>query len=86
MAKVAKFFGVDAAPERLRTAIEKSSASRMRELEKKEGADWVTTKDKRADIPFIGNAVSGRWKSKLPAAAAAEIEDALGYANGFPGI
>ncbi|MFZ0479260.1 MAG: sulfotransferase domain-containing protein [Terriglobales bacterium] len=78
MAKVAKFFGVDSAPEKLVAAIEKSAASRMRELEKKEGADWVTTKDKRADIPFIGNAVSGRWKSKLPAASAAEIEGAWG--------
>ncbi|MGA9530123.1 MAG: sulfotransferase domain-containing protein [Terriglobales bacterium] len=78
MAKLAKFFGVSAASDELRAAIEKSSASRMRELEKKEGADWVTTKDKRPDIPFIGNAVSGRWKSKLPGAAAAEIESAWG--------
>ncbi|MGB9234954.1 MAG: sulfotransferase domain-containing protein [Terriglobales bacterium] len=78
LAKVAKFFGLDPAPEKLRSAIEKSSADRLRELEQKQGAEWVTTKDKRSDIPFIGNAVTGRWKSKLPAAAVAEIESAWG--------
>jgi hypothetical protein len=78
LARVATFFGVDPTPALLRGAIEQSSAERMRELEKKEGADWVTTKGKRADIPFIGNASSGNWKSKLPAAAAAEIETAWG--------
>lgn len=78
LAKVAKFFGLDSSLETLRAAIAKSSADRLRELEKKEGTEWVTTKDKRSDIPFIGNAVAGRWKSKLPAAAVAEVESAWG--------
>jgi len=78
LAKVAKFFGLDPAPEKLRAAIEKSSAQRLRELENKEGSEWVTTKNKRSDIPFVGNAVAGGWKSKLPASAVAEIEGAWG--------
>ena len=38
----------------------------------------MTTKDKRSDIPFIGTAVAGKWKSKLPPFAVAEIEAAWG--------
>lgn len=78
LARVARFFGMDASPENMRKAIANSSAERLRELENKEGGEWVTTKDKRSDIPFIGSAVAGKWKSKLPAAAVAEIEEAWG--------
>jgi Sulfotransferase domain len=78
LAKVATFFGLDPAPEKLRAAIAKSSSDRLRELEKKESTEWVTTKDKRSDIPFIGSAVAGNWKAKLPPAAVAEIEGAWG--------
>jgi hypothetical protein len=49
----------------------------------------VATRNRRDDIPFVRSAVSGSWKSKLPAAAVAEIEAAwgslmrdLGYATG----
>jgi hypothetical protein len=78
LARAARFFGVDASPERLRLAIENSSADRLRELEKKEGSEWVATKNKRSDIPMIGSAVMGKWKSVLPDAAVAEIESAWG--------
>jgi len=78
LAKVAAFFAVDPSPEKLRAAIEKSSADRLREFENKESAEWVTTKNKRSDIPFIGNGVAGKWKSKLAPAAVAEIENAWG--------
>ncbi len=78
LAKMARFFGVDASPEQLRGAIENSSADHLRELEKKEGGEWVTTKNKRSDIPFIGSAVAGKWKSVLPDAAVEEIESAWG--------
>lgn len=78
LVKVARFFGLASAPERLSAAIEKSSADRLRELENKQGSEWVTTKNKRSDIPFIGNAVAGKWKSKLPPTAIAEIESAWG--------
>jgi Sulfotransferase domain len=78
LVKLAGFFGVEANPRTLRQAIENSSADRLRELEKKEGSDWVTTKNKRPDIPFIGSAVGGIWKSVLSAAAVGEIESAWG--------
>ncbi len=78
LAKVARFFGVDASPGKLRRAIESSSADHLRELEKKEGGEWVTTKNKRSDIPFIGSAVAGKWKSVLPDAGVEEIESAWG--------
>ncbi|HYW40726.1 MAG TPA: sulfotransferase domain-containing protein [Terriglobales bacterium] len=78
LAKVARFFGVDASPGELRRAIENSSADHLRELEKKEGSEWITTKNKRPDIPFIGSAVAGKWKSVLPDAAVEEIESAWG--------
>lgn len=78
LAKVARFFGVDPSADKLREAIENSSADRLRELEKKEGSEWVATKNKRSDIPMIGSAVTGKWKSALPEAAIAEIESAWG--------
>ena len=50
----------------------------MRGLEKTQGKDWVSTKNKRTDIPFIRTAVSGDWKDKLPQGSAREIESAWG--------
>jgi hypothetical protein len=76
--KVARFFGVDASSATLRRAIQSSSAEHLRELEKKEGGEWVTTKNKRPDIPFIGSAVAGKWKSVLSEGAVEEIESAWG--------
>jgi hypothetical protein len=78
LAKVAYFFGVDAGPEHLRDALEKSSAHRMRAMEKMQANQWVSTKGKRPDIPFIGSAATGNWKSKLTTDAVAEIESAWG--------
>jgi hypothetical protein len=78
LAKAARFFGVDASAEQLRRAIENSSSDRLRELEKKESGDWVATKNKRSDIPFVGSAVAGKWRSVLPNAAVEEIESAWG--------
>jgi hypothetical protein len=76
LAKVAAFFGIEANPERLRSVVERSSADRMRALERTQANEWVSTKGKRSDIPFIGAAVPGKWKSQLTTAATAEIESA----------
>lgn len=78
LAKAARFLGIDAVPERLAAAVERSSAERMRGMEKTQGDLWVTTKNKRSDIPFVRTATSGLWKAKLPASAIAEIEGAWG--------
>src|SRR5437764_8516320 len=78
LAKVARFLGIEATRERLSAAIERSSADRMRSLEATQGDKWVSTKDKRTDIPFVRTASSGLWKEKLPAISIAEIESAWG--------
>jgi hypothetical protein len=79
LGKVAHFLGIDATRDRLEAAVERSSADRMRKLETTEGGQWVTTKNKRSDIPFVRTASSGLWKDKLPASSIAEIESAWGH-------
>src|SRR5262249_31811201 len=51
LSKVAGFLGRDASREGITAAVERSSADCMRKLEAQEGAEWVTTKNKRTDIP-----------------------------------
>jgi hypothetical protein len=76
--RIAQFFNIELTPERAAQVIDRSSADRMRELEKTEGKDWVSTKDKRSDIPFVRTATAGGWKTKLPPEAVADIEAAWG--------
>jgi hypothetical protein len=78
LSRVAAFLGIDAAPERLSAAVERSSADKMRGMEKTQGDQWVTTKNKRSDIPFVRTASYGLWKEKLTAESVAEIESAWG--------
>lgn len=78
LARIAEFFGIEATPERLQTILDRSSAKRMRDLEKTQGKDWVSTKNKRDDIPFVRTAVAGEWKSKLQPELVAMIESAWG--------
>ncbi|MGA7294068.1 MAG: sulfotransferase domain-containing protein [Terriglobales bacterium] len=78
LTRIADFFGIHASRELLGTTLNRSSAERMREMEKTQGKDWVSTKDKRSDIPFIRTASSGGWKSKLRAESVGEIESAWG--------
>jgi hypothetical protein len=78
LVKVARFLDIEPAPDRLTAAVERSSADRMRSLEATQGDQWVSTKNKRSDIPFVRTASSGLWKEKLPASSIAEIESAWG--------
>jgi len=78
LSKVARFLGIEIASERLTAAVERSSADRMRSLEATQGDQWVSTKNKRSDIPFVRTASSGLWKEKLPVASIVEIEAAWG--------
>jgi hypothetical protein len=78
LAKVAGFLDIEPTPERLTGAVERSSADRMRSLEATQGDQWVATKNKRSDIPFVRTASSGLWREKLPPASIAEIEAAWG--------
>lgn len=78
LAKVADFFGVEAPPERLAQVVELSSADQMRKLEAREADAWVLTSKTRKDIPFVGKAVAGGWKSSLSESSVAEIESTWG--------
>ncbi len=73
--RVALLLQIDLTSDRLRRAIELSSADRMRQLENKEGGKWLQTKYTRQDAPFVGKASSGGWKSVLPNESAALIEE-----------
>src|SRR5260370_15729999 len=65
LTRIAEFLGIDASPEVLQTTLARSSADRMRELEKTQAKDWVSTKDKRSDIPFIRTASAGAGGGKM---------------------
>lgn len=78
LGRIAHFLGADASDSNLRRAVELSSADRMRKLEKQEQDNWIATKDRRRDIPFVGKAKSGAWKSALPAPCVQQIESAWG--------
>ena len=78
MEKIAEFLGVSADPERIAFEIQQSSADRMRELEKKQGMLWSSTRETRQDKPFVRAAKAGGWKNELPEASVAEIEGAWG--------
>jgi hypothetical protein len=78
LAKIAAFLGIAPDPEALTNAINLSSADRMRSLEKSQGNEWVSTKNKRSDIPFIRTASSGGWRKLLPANSVAAIESTWG--------
>ncbi|MFY9904256.1 MAG: sulfotransferase domain-containing protein [Terriglobales bacterium] len=74
--KIAEFLGIHADTERLQAAVERSSADRMRKLEKQQADQWTGTKGTRKEIPFVRAAKSGGWKETLPRQSAEEIEAA----------
>jgi hypothetical protein len=74
--KIAEFLGIQAGPERLRAAVERSSADRMRQLERQQAEQWTGTRNTRKEIPFVRAATSGGWKETLPPHSAEEIEAA----------
>jgi hypothetical protein len=78
LSKVASFLNVSVSAERLRQAVEHSSADRMRELEKSQAHLWSSTKDTRQDVPFVRAAKAAAWKAELSDEAIAEIESAWG--------
>ena len=78
LGRIAQFLGADASDSNLRRAVELSSADRMRKLEKQEEDNWIATKNRRKDIPFVGKAKSGGWKTNLPGECVQQIESAWG--------
>ncbi len=78
LARIASFLNVSADSERLKRVAELSSVERMRSLEKKQSSASSLTKSSRQDVAFVRAARSGGWRSELPAALAAQIEQAWG--------
>ncbi len=72
--KIAEFLGIEASSERLEAAVERSSADRMRKLEKQQADQWTGTKNTRKEIPFVRAAKSGSWKETLPPHSVEAIE------------
>ncbi len=91
--RVGDFLGVPTTPAILEQSVTRSSADRMRELEKQQQDQWVGSRTHRKDIPFVGSAKAGGWKSKLPENGVRRIETAwgnlmipLGYELATPGL
>jgi hypothetical protein len=68
LTRVAEFAGLPATPEKISQAVERSSADKIVESEKKQGRD----------IPLVPSAKSGGWRSDLPEPQVARIEAAWG--------
>jgi estrone sulfotransferase len=78
LTKVAAFLQLSAGPKQIAQAVERSSADRMRQLEKKQTDKNELVKGSRKDLSFVRAAGSGGWRSELPAAMVARIEAAWG--------
>lgn len=78
LARIARLLEIQALPERIQKAVERSSADRMREMEKQQENEWVATKKHRKDIPFVRAARAGGWRTQLPESCVSLIEGAWG--------
>lgn len=78
LGKIAAFIGIAATHERLLEAVARSSADRMRKLEKEQSHLSGLTKSSRKDLPFVRAATRGGWRSGLPAPLVQRIESAWG--------
>lgn len=78
LSQIARLIGLEADQARLESAVQLSSADRMRALEKLQADQWASTKETRKDLPFVRSATAGGWKSTLSAEAVARIEQTWG--------
>ena len=78
LAKVVAFLNMSVSPEQIVQAVERSSADRMRKLERAQTDLQGLTKGSRKDLSFVRAAGSGGWRSDLPAPMVAKIEAAWG--------
>src|SRR5277367_5666438 len=56
LSNVAAFLGISCTAEQVARSVERSSADEMRKMERTQSWDWVATKGKREDVPFVGSA------------------------------
>ncbi len=76
MARIASFMGINADAKSIAEAVERSSAEKMRKLEKAQADQCGLTKQTRKDMAFVRAAKSGGWQNDLPEHLVAKIEDA----------
>jgi hypothetical protein len=76
LAKVVSFLNLPSSPELIAQAVERSSADRMRQLEKQQ--DHGLYRNSRQDMSFVRAAGSGGWRKDLPADQVARLESAWG--------
>jgi Sulfotransferase domain len=84
-ARIAGFLDIKADAERLKSAVARSSADKMRKLEAQDADKWTGTKNTRPEIPFVRTAKSGGWKESLPPQAVEQIEIAWSPLMNFLG-
>ena len=78
LARIADFLRIEATPDLLSQAVTRSSVLELRKLERTQARDWIMTKHTRQDIPFIGGAQAGGWRSNLPAEWVGQVETSWG--------
>lgn len=83
--KLAYFLQIDATPQRIMQAVQRSSAENMRKLEKEQAKLWSTTKETRQDVPFVRSAKAGEWVSALSQDSVSAIESQWGSLMQFLG-
>jgi hypothetical protein len=76
--KVVAFLALQTSATQIAMAVERSTAVRMRQLEKSEGCDRMIGRESRRDIMFVRTAVSGGWRRDLPMPMVNKIEAAWG--------
>lgn len=76
LSKIAAFVGINATPEIIQQAVERSSAENMRKLEQAQSHLSTLTKSSRQDLPFVRAAGAGGWRTGLPEPLVAKIEAA----------
>jgi hypothetical protein len=76
LAKVVSFLKLPATPEQIAEAVERSSADRMRKLEKEQQHGLY--KGSRPEMSFVRAAGSGGWRKDLPMNQVARLESAWG--------
>ena len=79
LAKVAIFLNLNAAPQIIAQAVERSSADTMRKLEKSQAQQFSSTRNTRQDIAFVRAAKAGGWRESLPEPCALQLEQAWGH-------
>lgn len=77
LANVAAFLGLARTNAELERAVSRSSAAEMRVIEQQD-TSWSVTQKSRKDIPFVGSAMRGGWKTALDGRAVQAIEEAWG--------